>query len=251
MVITSGDRTAADAPTEAVRPIRWRRLVRAPLRWLAILFVPDRALPEGVSEGWYAGPLVCATLAALLSALTVAGRLDVANAVAQQQQPDQGGGPAAVAEMSDREYAEALEKARAVELVKRSLGAGALPLELFGLALALYVVTRYVGGRPTLRRAMALAAASALPGAVRSSLETVAALQRPALAPGDVAALAPSLHGFDPFSLWSAVLILLGLPAMAGLGRRRSVLTVAVCFALWLVLTRIVFASHPTPGAPT
>src|SRR5215831_5594161 len=110
--------TAADASVEPIRASRWRRLVRAPLGWLAILFVPDRALPQSVSEGWYAGPLVCATLAALLSALTIAGRVDLANAVAQQQQQDQGGGPAA-AEMSDREYDEALVKARAVEQVKR------------------------------------------------------------------------------------------------------------------------------------
>src|SRR5262249_21212361 len=101
--------TATDA-AEPVRPSRLRLIVQAPLRWLGILFVPDRVLPRVVGEGTYAGPMLVATMAALLAALTVGGRVDLSAKVLQQaaQQEDgpQNGAAAGQPNLSDREYEE-------------------------------------------------------------------------------------------------------------------------------------------------
>src|SRR5437764_1109885 len=83
---------------------------------------------------------------------------------------------------------------------------------------------------PSLGRAMVLASSAALPGAVRSLLEALAASRRAVLAPAEVASLVVSplhaasplatrlLGGIDPFLLWSVALLALGLPKLAGLG---------------------------------
>lgn len=244
---------------------RWRALALAPLRWLAILFVPDRALPGAVTEGRYGGPMLVAMAAALAAALTIAGRVDLSERVygpAMAAEAQGGpGGAAAAPTMSDREIEEATVKARAVEQVTRGLGAGMVPVEIFGLGFALLLLTRYVGGRPTLGRAVALAASASLPGAIRSVLQAIAAAHRAVIPPSEVAALVlPPLQlgspvltrlvaGVDPFTLWSLVLVALGMPAMAGISRRRAWIVTIASFALWLVLSRLALAAPPNPGA--
>jgi hypothetical protein len=42
---------------------------------------------------------------------------------------------------------------------------------------------------------------------------------------------------FDPFALWSAVILALGLSAAAGMSKTRSFVAVAVCFLLFQLLT--------------
>jgi len=244
---------------------RWRGLVLAPFRWLAILFLPDRALPGAVTEGRYGGPMLVAMAAALVAGLTIAGRVDLTERVygpsMGAEAPAATGAATAPPTMSDREIEEATVKARTVEQVTRGLGAGMVPVEIFGLGLALLLVARYVGGRPTLRRAVALAACASLPGAVRAVLQAVAAAHRAVIPPSEVSALVlPPLKlgspvltrlcaGVDPFTLWSVALVAIGMPAMAGMSRRRAFLTTAASFAFWLVLSRLALASPPNPGA--
>jgi hypothetical protein len=249
------------------RPRRMTAVLAAPRRWLAILVLPDRALPSAVGEGRFVGPMLIATLAGVLAALTIAARVDLTDKVMGPPTPAasaSGPGAAAPAEPgpSEHEIEEGLAKARAVEQVTRALAAAALPAELLALALALYVIARYVGGKPTLRRALALASSAALPMAVRSLLEIAAAARRVVIAPSEAGSLilplpgGPSplmrlLGGLDPFVIWSVALLVIGMPALAGVSRRRALVTVSVCFVLWLVLTRLVAGVPSNPGAPT
>ncbi len=192
--------------------------------------------------------MLIATLAALLAGLTVAGRIDVRQKVLQPP-PAEGAASADTSNakpdepaMSERELEEALVKARTVEQVTRALAAVALPAELTLLALALYLLGRYVGGKPTFRRAVALASQAALPGAVGSLLIALAASRRTSIAPSELSALLlPSWHGIDPFAVWSVVLLTLGFPTLAGVSRTKSWISIGICFALWLALTRFVF----------
>jgi hypothetical protein len=147
--------------------------------------------------------------------------------------------------MSDREFDEAVDKARAVEVVKLGAGVLLVPLRLLGLALGLFLVARFVGGKPKFKAMAAVAAAAGLPGAVRALIAAGAALRRVHVTPDDVAALVPPPWGAldgpplmrlaaacDPFTLWALAIVVVGLPHAAGVGRVKATVTVGVCFVL-------------------
>jgi hypothetical protein len=253
--------TAIPAPPRS----RLRRLLSEPVEWLRVLLVPDRAVPAAVREGRYGGAMLLCAVMALWAGLTVSSRLDLTEQVmAQPAQGPDAPPPGETQVRSEREVAEELIKARSVAEVKSGLAAAALPAELALLALALYGIGRFVGGKPTLRRAMALASQAALPGAVQSGLTVLAASRRPILLPAELPGLvwaplggggftpaARLLAGLDPFTIWSVVLLMIGFPALAGTSRRKAVAVVLVCFIVWLLVTRLIAgAPPPPPGGP-
>ncbi|HEY3352257.1 MAG TPA: hypothetical protein VGQ83_03345 [Polyangia bacterium] len=235
------------APPDAPgRPSLWRRLVRAPFVWAKLLLFPTTTLPEVLAAGRFGGVLLVTALCAGLAVTAVALRLDMTPELLRQElRPPPAQGGAAAGPMSDREFDEAVEKARAVEIVKRGAGALLVPLRLLLLGLALFLVARFVGAKTALRPLLVLGAHAGLPGAVHALIAAAAALRRTRIAPEQVLTLVPPpwgaldgpplqrlLAGCDPFTLWALVLVALGLPRAAGLRPVKAYVTIGVCFVL-------------------
>jgi Yip1 domain len=234
--------------------------VTAPL--VALVF-PDRGVPPLVAAGRFRLAMGIAVVAALLSATAVGARIDVAPSVRAENSgaPPPGAaataptpGPADQGEVkTDREIEEEIAKRTAVVRVKLGLAAGLwTPARIFLLGLALFLLGRYVGGKPTFQRALAAAAVGALPWAVRSLIAAAAALRQEAIAPSDLGSLvagglsmavdhplARLVAGADLFSLWSVVLCGFGLSAAAGIGRVRAFVVVTIGFVLFLLISTV------------
>ena len=212
---------------------------------VGVLFVPDRTMPEVVAAGRYGVALMVLLLCAGLSAAAIGPRLS----------PSLPSARSAEAPQTEREAAEATGKARVVEQVKLGLSTViGTPVTVVLLALGLFLLGRYVGGRPTFRRSMAAACYGSLPMAVKSLVAAAAALRSVTLDPGAVAKLAtfpgaPRLLAvLDPFAVWCTVLFGFGLAQAAGLSRKKAFVTVFVGFAIVLVVTRILQGGDAPPG---
>lgn len=261
------------APSLAARA---REIVAVPARLLGALLLPDRVLPRQVDHERYGSALLATMIAALLAAGAIALRYDVTASVLERNAGRKlapaaaaSSAPGAAAEeppKSDREIQEQIAKERSVGQVKLGLAAGlGTPAWILLLAVGLYLVGRYVGGKPTFRRALTAAAHASLPGAVKSCVTAVIAFRLPAVRPNEVDALvsaSPVLHhpiaarlfgGVDLFVVWTAVLCGFGLAAAGRMSRTRAFITVLVSFVLWLALTRLACggpAGGPGPGGP-
>ncbi len=256
-----------EEPFGPARPDTGRRLRRAAtaaLAQLRALMVPDRGVPPLVSAGRARLSMAIAVAAALLAAAAVSARIDMAPAVraesAKAPPPGAGGpggpppGPGAEPpgeDKTDQDIADEIDKQTAIVQVKTWLGAGlGTPAWIVGLAVALFLLGRYVGGKPTFERAMAAAAVGALPWAARSLIEAAAAWRQEAVSPGDLGQLVAAglplppdnpifarlAAGADVFSLWSLVLCGFGLAAAAGIGRTRSFIAVSAAYVVFLLL---------------
>ena len=259
---TTADQSVQSGESEnGGRAPLWRRIVAAPVTWVRVLLFPFEAVPRAAAGGRVGGVLVFVALCAGLAVAASAMRLDMAPGLLEKEAkelkaaPNTGGqarqGAAAQQPtQSDREFDEAVEKAYAVEVVKMSAGALLHPLRLLLLGFVLYMVGRFVGGKPKMRPMLALAAHAGLPGAVKSLLAAVAALRQVRITPELIPALVPSpwgalegpplqriLAGASPFALWTVVLLAIGLPYAAGIGKGKAVITIGVCFVLYLLVT--------------
>jgi hypothetical protein len=248
-------------PDASDRGRRFASAVAAPLR---ALFVPDRGVPPLVAAGHFRLAMAIVIAAALLAAGALSLRVDVG----PQVRAENAGGPAPAAQpgassagaqppeevKTDREIAEEIAKQTAVFRVKVALAAAlGTPALILLLALGLFVIGRYVGGRPNTRAALAAASVGALPWAVRSLIAAAAAMRQEAIAPAKLGTLVVgSLSGTvghpllarlvgsaDLFSLWSVVLCGFGLSAAAGIGRVRGLVVVSIGFALILMLRSV------------
>ena len=247
---------------EPARPDAGTRVRRAGVALVAqlrALLVPDRGVPPLVSMGRARLSLAIAVVAALLAAAAVSARIDLGPSVrAEMAKGPQGpaaGGPGAGQppgeEKTDRDIAEEIDKRTAILKVKEFLGAGlATPGKIVLLAFGLFLLGRYVGGKPTFQRALAAASVGALPWAVRSLIAAAAVWRQEAIHPDDLGQLVaggiplatgnPLLDrmaaGIDVFSLWSLLLCGFGLAAAAGIGRARSFIAVSIGFFLLVLL---------------
>lgn len=267
--------TVGDLP--ARRPAASR--IRGALRWLAaplkpffVVLVPDRVRPE-VIAGRYGLPLLSVVMCACVAAFAVGTRLDVGFAVRAENAgaPPPATTTATAAKSStkppdiktDREIDEEIAKRAAVARVKLGLGAVlATPLRVLALGLALLLLARFIGGKPTMPRALTVAALAAVPGAVRSLVTALVAWHRPRVFPDELDALVkfpqviPDGHpvlarlfaGVDVFAWWSVVIVAVGLCAAADLRPRKSIAAVAISFVLYLLVTGLIMGGPP-PGA--
>lgn len=227
---------------------------------LAALVAPDRFMPRIVAAERAMAAVLVITICAGIAAFAIGSRIDMTRTVLDDElktlRENPGSDP-----MSDRDLTEQIAKQRSIEQVKLGLAAGVLtPLELGALALALYLVGRYVGGKPTIKRSMAAAAHGMLPMALKSLMVAWLAWPRESLSSMDVDKLRSVSHlvvadipgplgrllSVDIFALWSVVLLGFGLAAAAGLTRRRAFITLFSCFALFQLLT----GGGPTPPPP-
>jgi hypothetical protein len=246
---------------------RLRGAALVPARMLGAMFLPDRTMPLVVREERYAGAFLVVTLAALIAAGVTGARYDGSAAVLARnagKMPTQtaGGVPegnTAEAPKSDRDIADEITKDRAVTRVKLGLGAGAgTPFSIVMLAMGLFLVGRYVGGKPSMKGTISVASYASLPSAARSITQAVIAWRMPVVRPADLGHLVPSfsvanpalgrlLGGVDVFTIWTALLAIFGLATAGSMSRKRAFVTVIVSLALWLAVTRLV-AGGPPPG---
>jgi hypothetical protein len=214
----------------------------APLRPFCAALFPDRHVSREVRAGHYGLPLVTAILCACVAAFALGTRLDVAPMVrAMDSGVMQNGKPAEL--KTDREVDEEVAKMTAVIRVKLGVDAVVMtPLAVLGLGLGLLLLARFVGGKPTMQRTLTVASLAAIPGAVRSVMIAVLAWRQPQVFPEELEGLlkSPQYMGIDVFTAWSVVLVMFGMCAAAEMRPRKSVVTVAVGFALYVVVTRII-----------
>lgn len=259
---------ATPVPTRIRRVLRW---LASPLKPLFVVLVPDRNVGPEVVAGRYGWPLLGVIMCACVAAFALGTRLDVGPEVRAEDAgaaatTASNGKPKQIEIKTDREIDEAIAKRTAVVRVKLGLGAAlATPLRVLALALALLLLGRFVGGKPTMPRALTVAALASVPGAVRSLLTALVAWRQPSVAPGELDSLVrfpaviPHGHpilerlfaGVDVFTWWSVVIIAFGLCAAADIRRTKGFVATVIAFVLFLVVTRLIMGgAQPPPGAP-
>jgi hypothetical protein len=250
--------------------LRW---LAAPLKPFFVVLVPDRVRPEVVA-GRYGLPLLSVVMCACLAAFAVGTRLDVgfdvraenagaatATTTTAKNAPKTTAKPQEL--KTDREIDEEIAKRVAVARVKLGLGAVLVtPLRVLLLGLAMLLLARFVGGKPTMQRSLTVAALAAVPGAVRSLVTALVAWRQPRVFPDELDSLVrfpqiiPDGHpvlarlfaGVDVFTWWSVIILAVGLCAAADLKPRKSITTIAVGFVLYLLVTGLIMGGPP-PGA--
>jgi len=245
-----------------------------PLRPFYVALVPDRNVGPEVIAGRYGWPLISVILCACLAAFALGTRLDVGPEVraenASAGTPETSGtksnGDAKQIDVkTDREIDEAIAQKAAMVRVKLGMGAAlGTPFRVLALALALLLLARFVGGKPTMPRVLTVAALASVPGAVRSLVTAVVAWRQDSVVPGELDSLVrfprviPDGHpvlarlfeGVDFFTWWSVVILAFGLCAAAELRRTKGFVTIAIGFVLFLLVTRLIMGGgEPPPGA--
>ena len=242
------------------------RVAASPLKPFLVALVPDRAVGREVIAARYGWPLVTAILCACLAAFALGTRLDVGPAVRAENagaaaQPAPGGKPAQMEMKTDREIDEAIAQRAAMERVKLGLGAAlGTPLRVLALALAMLLLGRFIGGKPTMPRALTLASLAAIPGAARSLLTAIVAWRQGSIMPDELdslvrfpvlpaghPALARLFTDVDVFTWWSVIILAFGLCAAADVRRLKGFVAVAISFALFLAVTHLIMGGAPTP----
>jgi hypothetical protein len=225
---------------------------------LAPLLRPATALPEAAGKRQYWEPLLIATAAALLFAIIAVPRLDFDRAAAEALDRAEGS-----AQVSPHEREEKIATVRRVGTLATYAGAAFGPaLVALAGALGLWLAFRVVGGKPPFAGAFTVMAWGLVPGAAESLLTIPALLTRssvdpeavPRLLPASLAAVLPAgttgplanlLAAVDLFSLWSVVVVAAGMAGVAGVSRRRSLVTVIV---LWLSYVAVFKVALPVLG---
>ncbi len=259
--LTLGDLTDLRATPPPASPIRRAlRWLAGPLRPFFVAFVPDRNVGPEVAAGRYGWPLISVVLCACVAAFALGTRLDVGPEV----RADDAGVAATTASngkqkpaeiKTDREIDEDIAQRTSVVRVKLGLEAAlATPIRVFALGLAMLLLGRFIGGKPTMPRALTVAALASVPGAVRSLVTALVAWRQPSVVPSELDSLVrfPSvipdghpvldrlLAGVDVFTWWSVVILAFGLCAAAGMRRTKGFVAVAISFVLFLVVTRLI-----------
>ena len=266
MTVLSDVRATRPAASRLRGALRW---LAAPLRPFFVVLLPDRNVGPDVSAGRYGLPLLSVVLCACVAAFALGTRLDVGpavradNAAASATAESPTSKPADV--KTDREIDEEIAQRVAVEHVKLGLGAVlATPLRVVALGLAILLLGRFIGGKPTMPRALTVAALVSVPGAVRSLVTAIVAWRQPRVFPDELDSLVrfpqviPDGHpvlarlfaGVDVFTWWSVVILAFGLCAAADVKPRKSIAAIAISFALYLVVTHLIMGgAAPPPGA--
>lgn len=259
-------RATPPVATRIRRALRW---LTTPLKPFFVVLIPDRSVGPEVVAGRYGLPLLGVIMCACVTAFALGTRLDVGPEVRAEDagataMTASNGAPKAAEIKTDREIDEAVAKRTAVVRVKLGMEAVlATPFRVLALGLAMLLLGRFVGGKPTMPRALTVAALASVPGAVRSLLTAVVAWRQPSVLPGEMDTLVrfPSviphghpvlerlLTGVDVFTWWSVVILAFGLCAAAEIRRTKGLLATAIGFVLFLVVTRLIMGgAEPPPG---
>ncbi|HEY5948318.1 MAG TPA: YIP1 family protein [Kofleriaceae bacterium] len=267
--MTLGDLSEVRATRPAASRIRGvLRWLAAPLKPFFVVLVPDRNVRPEVVAGRYGLPLLSVVLCACVAAFALGTRLDVGPAVRAENAGTIAPGANANAKTpeikTDREIDKEIGQRTAMTRVKLGLGAVfATPFRVLALALAMFLLARFIGGKPTMKRAMTVASLAAVPGAVHSLMTALVAWRQPRVFPDELGSLVsfpriiPDGHpvlarlftGVDVFTWWSVIILAFGLCAAADFKPRKSVVAIAISFVLYLVVTRLIMGgAQPPPG---
>lgn len=271
--MTRGELSELRAARPAVSRIkRALRALALPFRPFALVLFPDRLGPE-VRAGRYGWPLFGVIACACVAAFALGTRLDVGPQVRSENAgPTVGTGSAATTAdtkpadiKTDREIDDDISQRTSMVRVKLGLGAAlATPMRVLALALALLLLARFIGGKPTMPRVLAVAALTAVPGAIRSLIAALVAWRQPRVFPDELDSLvqfpqvipdghpvlARLLAGVDVFTWWALVVLVVGLCTAADLKPRKTIVAIAISFVLYLVVTRLIMGgAAPPPGA--
>ena len=236
-----------------------------------MVLVPDRIVGPDVVAGRYGWPLLSVVVCACVAAFALGTRLDlgpevrVENAGAPPAAATATANPKPAEIKTDREIDDDIATRTTVARVKLGLGAVlATPLRVLALGLVVLLLARFIGGKPTMPRALTVAALAAVPGAVRSLVTALVAWRQPRVFPDELDSLvrlprvipdghpvlARLLAGVDVFTWWSIIILAFGLCAAADLKPRKSIAAIAISFGLYLVVTRLIMGgAEPPPGA--
>lgn len=271
--MTAGDLTDLRAtpppgPTPIKRVLAW---IARPLRPFYVALVPDRNVGPDVTAGRYGWALISVVLCACVAAFALGSRIDVGpqvraeNANAGAPTTKASDGKTKPAEMkTDREIDDEITQRTAMVRVKLGLGAAlGTPFRVLGLALAMLLLGRFIGGKPSMPRVLTVAALGSVPGAVRSLVTAVVAWRQASVGPDEVDSLVrfphviPAGHpvlerlfaGVDFFTWWSVVILAFGMCAAAEVKRTKGFVAIAVGFVLYLLVTRLIMGgAEPPPG---
>ena len=261
--MTAGDlsdvRATRPAGSRLGGALRW---LVAPLRPFFVVLVPDRNVGREVTAGRYGLPLLTVVLCACVAAFAIGARLDVGPSVRAENagsiKPEKSADTKPPELKTDREIDDEIAQRLAVERVTLGLSAVlATPLRVLALGIALLLLARYIGGKPTMKGSLTVAALSAVPGAVRSLMTALVAWRQPRVFPDELDALvrfprvipdghpvlARLLAGVDVFTWWSVVILAVGLSAAADLKSRKSIAAIAISFVLYLAVTRLIMGA--------
>jgi hypothetical protein len=238
--------------------VRW---LATPLRPFLAAVTPDLRVGREVAAGRYGWALLSVVICACLAAFAIGARLDVG----AQVRMEDAGGPSASApgadaseQKTDTEIATDIAQRTAMARVQLGLGAAlGTPLQVVALAIALLLLGRFVGGKPTMARALTAAALAGIPGAVRALVTAVVAFRLPRVAPEDADSLVglPSLvgdghpvlqrllAGVDVFTWWSVFVLVFGFAAAADVKRSKAAISIAIGFVLYLLVTRLIMGA--------
>jgi hypothetical protein len=232
--------------------------------FLDLFSSPSRALSEVAERRSVLPPVLVATAASLLLAFALVPRLDFEGAALDRLEA----GPGA-AEVTPHQREEQMISARKLGTISGYTGAAlGTAFTALGVALALWLAFRVVGSRPAFLPTLAVTAWALVPKALEALLLLPAALRTPTLPPDAAGRLAPwsgaffagpglraplaSLLGsLNLFTLWSAVLLALGMALVSQVSRRRAGAVVGALwsFAVAAGMAAANSAASPPPGA--
>jgi hypothetical protein len=228
---------------------------------LMALLLPDRGMPHAVARERGGAALVALVLCAGFAAYVLAMRVDTTSTVLRGETMRMQNQGAQAEPRSDRELQEEIDKSRTMAQVMMGLKAGGwVPLQVLLLSVGLFVLGRYVGGKPTWGRSFAAISHASLPMAVKSIAIGVLAWPRTLMTPQDIEKLqafsnvtlaSGPLARFltiDIFGLWMLILAGFGLAAAASITRRKAFITVSIIYVLALLIAGAQAGGGPPGG---
>jgi len=210
---------------------------------VSTLTAPERGLAAAADRRRPLAALLLATLLSLTFALVALPRLDFEAAAAAAPRPPD------AEEQTPHQQEEALAQARKLGTIAGWANAAAGPaLVALGAALALFLAFRLAGARPGFKSTLSVSAHALLPLFLSQLLllpalvrqAPVSPLDLPRLLPSSLAALLPAgvspvaaaaASSLDLFTIWTVVLLVLGMARAAGSTRLRAAVVVGL---LWL-----------------
>jgi len=222
------------------------------------LLAPATFLPRAAERRHFWPAMVAAMVAALALSVAAVPRIDFEKAAVDALDAREG-----AAQITPSEREATLTTARRVGALAAYAGSAAGPwLSALGMAIALWLAFKVVGGHPGFPGTFTVAAWGLVPGAAQNVLAIPAVLARPRFLPDELGRILPSglgallpwgttgplasmLWSLDLFALWSVVLVAAGMAPVAGVSRRRAAITVVV---LWLSFVAVFRVALPALG---
>ena len=218
---------------------------------VSTLTAPERGLAMAAARRRPLTAILLATLLSLAFAVVAVPRLDFESAAAAMPRaPD-------AEELTPHQQEEALAQASKIGRMAGWANAAAGPsLLVLGAALALFLAFRLAGTKPGFKSTLAVSAHALLPLFLSQLLVLPALVQKAPVNPLDLARLLPSslaallpagaspiatavASSFDLFTVWTVVLLVLGMASAAGSTRRRAAVVVALLWAAQIGVLKI------------